>query len=466
MEYLSRILGVVAQQETFKFHPMCGHMKLNHLLFADDLLLFCKGNEQSIMWILRGFSTFSLASGLDLNKEKTNIYFNGVTTVLIDNILQVSGFKRGSLPFKYLGVPISSKKLTKNEGMKLLDRITARIIGWGTRHLSYAGRLVLVQSVLSSLHSYWASIFLIPAGIMKTIDAYCRNFLWAGKSEYKKAPNVKWDTCCLPKEEGGLGIKQSRNWNSALLGKYAWWLASKKDHLWVKWVNHVYMKGEDWTTYTAPMDSSWSWRKIVHTFSLFKQAYMGSRWLNDDKEFTVAAGYHWLRKKAPKVNWRFVCWNTLNVPKTSFIYWAWMHQKLLTKDRLNRMGVQVDNLCDICRMVPETHDHLLIDCPFSRVCLRLLQRYLKVHFRMQDLVAWSSNGRGKTKLQRKYIGACHAALVYAIWKARNEARMNHVLPRPERIIMQIKNDIHSRFLRMNTSDISGRDTRWLASLQD
>ncbi|XP_074291146.1 uncharacterized protein LOC141617914 [Silene latifolia] len=143
MEYLSRILGIIAQQDDFRYHPMCGHIKLNHLLFADDLLMFCKGTETSIMWILRSFATFSATSGLQLNKSKSEIYFNGVSTNNVANILQVSGFQRGTLPFKYLGVPISSQKLTKNEGMKLLDKMVARIRGWGTRHLSYAGRLTL-----------------------------------------------------------------------------------------------------------------------------------------------------------------------------------------------------------------------------------------------------------------------------------------------------------------------------------
>ncbi|XP_074293124.1 uncharacterized protein LOC141620052 [Silene latifolia] len=152
--------------------------------------LCVNGTETSIMWLLRGFATFSIASGLELNKDKYDIYFNEVSDKSISNLLQVSGFKRGCLPFRYIRVPISSKKLTKNEGMKLLDRIVARIRGWGTRHLSYAGRLVLVNSILASLHSYWTLIFLIPNGLMKRIDAYCRNFLWGGKSKYKKAPNV------------------------------------------------------------------------------------------------------------------------------------------------------------------------------------------------------------------------------------------------------------------------------------
>ncbi|XP_074290907.1 uncharacterized protein LOC141617632 [Silene latifolia] len=311
MEYLSRILAAIAHQDSFKYHPLCRPLQLNHLLFADDLLMSCKGDAPSIMWLLRGFATFSAASGLELNKEKTNIYFNGMAAGIVTDILQVSGFKKGNLPFKYLGIPISSKKLTKNDRLKLMDKIIARIRGLGARKLSYAGRLVLVNYVLSTMHSYWSSIFLIPKGIMRRIEAYCRNYLWSGAADYKKAPNVSW----------GYAVYQKR-------------------------------KG-DWAL------NSWSWRKISHTFSTFKQAYTNNRWLNNDAEYTVVGGYNWLRQTAPKLVW-------------------------------------------------------------SSKCLKILQDIIRVQFPLKDLVAWYKNGRGKSKLVRNFTGACHVALmkqVFHSWTA-------------------------------------------------
>ncbi|XP_074321773.1 uncharacterized protein LOC141658950 [Silene latifolia] len=167
--------------------------------FIDRIMTY--GIASSIMWMLRAFSTFSKASGLCFNRERSDIYFNGVPSHVMADIIQ------------------------------LTDRITARIRSWGTRQLSYTGRLALINSVLTSLHSYWASMFLIPNGIMNKIGAICRNFLWSGKDSYQRSPNVSWDRCCSPKDEGGLGIKDLKIWNRALLGKYIWWLAKKKDHL-------------------------------------------------------------------------------------------------------------------------------------------------------------------------------------------------------------------------------------------
>ncbi|XP_074291494.1 uncharacterized protein LOC141618299 [Silene latifolia] len=48
---------------------------------------------------------------------------------------------------------------------------------------------------------------------------------------------------------------------------------------------------------------SWSWKKIVLIMSIFKQAYVSNNWLNSSKEYSVKAGYDWLRGQQPKVDW-------------------------------------------------------------------------------------------------------------------------------------------------------------------
>ena len=58
MEYLSRILKVVRETEGFSFHPRCLRMKLNHLVFVDDLMLFCKGDMKSIMILKQEWKPF------------------------------------------------------------------------------------------------------------------------------------------------------------------------------------------------------------------------------------------------------------------------------------------------------------------------------------------------------------------------------------------------------------------------
>lgn len=79
MESLSRDLTKMGQLPDFRFHPMCKGTRLNHLIFADDLMIFCKGHEKSVERITEALDHFSKTSGLIKNIEKSNIFIAGVS---------------------------------------------------------------------------------------------------------------------------------------------------------------------------------------------------------------------------------------------------------------------------------------------------------------------------------------------------------------------------------------------------
>lgn len=51
---------------------------------------------------------------------------------------------------------------------------------------------------------------------------------------------------CLPKENGGMGVRDCIAWNVVVVGKYVWQVARKEDLLWIKWVHHMYIKDNKW----------------------------------------------------------------------------------------------------------------------------------------------------------------------------------------------------------------------------
>ncbi|XP_048498172.1 uncharacterized protein LOC125496687 [Beta vulgaris subsp. vulgaris] len=205
MDYLDRILKFVGDQEGFQFHVKCKEMKISHLCFVDDLLLFCKGEFRSIYTLLQGFEMFSHASGLEVNRNKSEIYYTGMQQNEIQRVTDISGFQKGKLPFRYLGVPISTRKLKAKDCQAMIEKMTSRIRLWSTRHLSFAARSQLINSVLMSMHVYWVQLFILPKSILKEINNICRNFLWTGEHNYAKAGAVKWDKLCHTKATGGLG---------------------------------------------------------------------------------------------------------------------------------------------------------------------------------------------------------------------------------------------------------------------
>ncbi|XP_019257886.1 PREDICTED: uncharacterized protein LOC109236124 [Nicotiana attenuata] len=62
----------------FRFHPMCKNSKLTHMIFADDLMIFCKGNISSVNRVVEALDHFSRVTGLVDNMEKSNIFIAGV----------------------------------------------------------------------------------------------------------------------------------------------------------------------------------------------------------------------------------------------------------------------------------------------------------------------------------------------------------------------------------------------------
>lgn len=136
MEYLHTEILQLALNKQFHFHPRCKRFGRIYLCFADVLLMLCRADMLSVSMFQESFYKFSCASGLKANQEKSSIYMAGTTPHMKDNILQLLGYVEGRLPFKYLGVPLSIKKLTVSLCLPLVEKFTSRITCWSAKLLS------------------------------------------------------------------------------------------------------------------------------------------------------------------------------------------------------------------------------------------------------------------------------------------------------------------------------------------
>lgn len=174
MKYLNRCLLGLHLNKKFHFHPRCKRLSLTHVCFADDLLLFTRGDTTFVQQLLEILDKFAQTSGLKANQMKSSIYFGGVTVDIKQDILSISGMSEGKLPFKYLGVPLSSQKLSVMQCQPLVKNILQKINCWATKFLSYVGRLQLIKSVLLGIQTYWSQIFVLPQKVLKLVQQACR----------------------------------------------------------------------------------------------------------------------------------------------------------------------------------------------------------------------------------------------------------------------------------------------------
>nr|XP_016453422.1 PREDICTED: uncharacterized protein LOC107777786 [Nicotiana tabacum] len=153
-EYLSRSLHELKKEPDFQYHPRCRKLGITHMSFAENLLLFAKGNLSFVATLYKCFTRFSQASCFHANLGKSSVYFGGVKQVVKDQILAHLGFTSGSLPFKYLDIPLSTKKIALIEWQPLIEKITSKISSSTTKKLSNAGRVQLVQFVIFCIQAY------------------------------------------------------------------------------------------------------------------------------------------------------------------------------------------------------------------------------------------------------------------------------------------------------------------------
>ncbi|XP_074305489.1 uncharacterized protein LOC141640704 [Silene latifolia] len=141
MEILSRYLRKLTSQPLVSLHPKCSKIRLTHLIFDDDLMLFVRGDLPSVKGVVQQLDTFASWSGLRENINKTEIYFGGVSPDVKALILHTIWFAEGSFPFRYLGVPLNSSRNSAEVYGSLITKIQNALLHWSNKFLSYAGRI-------------------------------------------------------------------------------------------------------------------------------------------------------------------------------------------------------------------------------------------------------------------------------------------------------------------------------------
>lgn len=446
MEYLSRDLKGLTNDASFHMHPACTHDHITHLAFADDILLFCRGDMSSIRGLMKCLDHFHSVSGLLINKDKSALFSAGMSPHAVQEAVTLSGFGLGELPFRYLGVPLLASRLNVCHYAPLINQITNLTQGWKNRNLSYAGRVELIRAVVQGIINFWMGIFPIPCSVIKKISSLCRNFLWGHNNSGNVKPLISWKNICLPKSEGGVGLLCLKTWNNALLSRILWDCHSKKDSLWVRWVHHYYFKGHSiWDYRGNKYDSVFIKRlvqlrnQVISREGSTQAAILRlASWAIDDG-ISVRKVYDFLRIPGPKVDWERVIWNKGIPPRYAFHLWLAAKKRLLTLDKAQFMNKGIG--CLLCNSDIESNEHILFACRTTKPVWNIIRDWIAFGRNTTSLYT-SIRFLARHRLSSGRMGQIRCLALaftsYCVWSARNSFVYDQIPFNVSAVIEKIK----------------------------
>ena len=193
------------------------NLEINILQYADDTVFFGTTSMENVRAIKVMLRSFELVSGLKINFAKSNFGAIGMFEQWLNSVASYLNSRALSIHFPYLGIPIGANP-RRNEiwGDPIVKKCESKLSKW-KQNISFGVRVYLIKSVLNSIPIYFFSFLRAPKKVVDRLVRLQRWFLW-GEHSNQKIAWVNWGSVCLPKEKGGLSIKDLVKFNFALLG--------------------------------------------------------------------------------------------------------------------------------------------------------------------------------------------------------------------------------------------------------
>ncbi|GAA0168214.1 reverse transcriptase [Lithospermum erythrorhizon] len=311
-------------------------------MFADDMFIMSSIDEVSLQCIKSVLKEFGELAGLVPNMEKSNIFVARGNVEVAKNLSRFMNIPIGILSLRYLGVPLTANKMSRNNCKVLVDKITERLQGRKVKLLSYVGKVQLICSMLQGITQYWASIILVLKSVWDDINALMSAFLWSKEEGQRYKANIKWQDVYRP---------------------------NKKDTILVKWVNIVSLKGKSIWAYTKASKDSWVWKFIWKHREWLYQFVENKMWRWRIYKTLVEPGR---KKRCAKV-----VWFRHNVPRHSFILWLLVLGRVETRDRVVKSKNGCELKCLFCDE-NESRNHVFFQCDFSGNLQKMLLKVTTV----------------------------------------------------------------------------------------
>ena len=165
----------------------------------------------------------------------------------------------------YLGLPSLIGRSKTNSFAQLKSKVANKLSVWKEKLLSAAGKEVLIKAVAQAVPSYTMSCFKLPDNLCGDLTSMIRQFWWGQKKDEKKLAWISWERMCQPKEKGGMGFRDLKSFNKALLAKQGWRLQSNNQSLFARVFKAKYFPESEFTEASLGNHPSFAWRSIMST---------------------------------------------------------------------------------------------------------------------------------------------------------------------------------------------------------
>ena len=227
-------------------------------------MFFLRANKESIKSLKQILSQYENASGQSINAAKSSITFSRRAPAdLRQRIKDELNMQKEGGVGKYLGLPEHFGRRKRDLFTSIVDKIRQKRNSWSNRFLSAAGKMTMLQSVLSPIPSHAMTCFKLPVSLCKRIQSEVTSFWWGDNTGKRKIAWTSWEKMSKPKEIGGLGFRDFQAFNDAYLGKLSWRIMNNPDILLTRVLMGKYCVEESFMECSKKTSSSYGWQGVL-----------------------------------------------------------------------------------------------------------------------------------------------------------------------------------------------------------
>ncbi|XP_058767237.1 uncharacterized protein LOC131640887 [Vicia villosa] len=252
-----------------------------------------RAEVEEVSHLMRILDIYAKASGQEINLSKSEVFFSrNLSLPAQEDLANIMGVRHVLGTDKYLGLPSMIGRSKKSTFAFIKDRIWQRINSWKGRSLSKAGKEVMIKSVLQAIPAYVMSIFILPEAVINDIERMLNAFWRGGGSNSKGIRWMAWDRLACSKKVGGLGFRDFRAFNIAMVAKQGWFIMSHPQALVSIFFKARYFPNTSFFEANLGSNPSFVWRSIWKARDVLM---LGCRWSIGDGSQIKVMQEPWIR---------------------------------------------------------------------------------------------------------------------------------------------------------------------------